>query len=491
MISIIGILYGSKFSELIIKQLSSFKHETEKLEISLFVIPDTKEPNTIKDEIEKLIKEKYKVSLKLYIVVKPTHLCTLLNIAVKQTKGDYILFIDGRDLYREDYLDTMYNLITDREELEVVILTPVFTYSEQMKYLFIDKSLEHFNLYHSIFKKHVLEKYPFPIEDINIPSDIGEKYFKTLPNKKVYTGYSNFKIYMHIIKNEDKFSIATQNPAEVFLLKEEVSKEEAIEFAFTKNPEIRRGYDLQDQPSMTTLELEELPHISLVTPTKNRKDYFWIAIENFKNQSYPLDKIEWIIGEDGDDCIKDMLPTEYNIKYYYSEKDIDNIGDKRNFCIEKATNDIIVFMDDDDFHNKKSIENRVRALLGLKEEGKDIQLVGSKDMLIYYPEYDECRYLECRAKRQIHEGTMAFYKNFWEENKFTSKKSAEGAEFIDNRIHKVHHLTVSYIMIAITHTNNTTDKNQFYNALPKLERNKLNFTEEDNKFLLSIKNKYY
>ena len=54
-----------------------------------------------------------------------------------------------------------------------------------------------------------------------------------------------------------------------------------------------------------------------MTPTANRRDLFKLAIYNFKNIDYPKEKIEWIIIDDGTDSIRDMLPEDDRIKYYY------------------------------------------------------------------------------------------------------------------------------------------------------------------------------
>ena len=47
-------------------------------------------------------------------------------------------------------------------------------------------------------------------------------------------------------------------------------------------------------------------------------------VKNVEKQDYPKDKFEWIIIDDGDDCIEDLyqrFETNLNIKYYrYEEK---------------------------------------------------------------------------------------------------------------------------------------------------------------------------
>ena len=45
----------------------------------------------------------------------------------------------------------------------------------------------------------------------------------------------------------------------------------------------------------------ELPFVSLCTPTYNRRKFIPHAIDWFNNQYYPKEKVEWIIIDDGTD----------------------------------------------------------------------------------------------------------------------------------------------------------------------------------------------
>ena len=55
---------------------------------------------------------------------------------------------------------------------------------------------------------------------------------------------------------------------------------------------------------------KDLPKISIVTPTRNRKDLFQIWIDNYKRIDYPSNKIEFIIVDDGEENLKDILPKD-------------------------------------------------------------------------------------------------------------------------------------------------------------------------------------
>ena len=71
-----------------------------------------------------------------------------------------------------------------------------------------------------------------------------------------------------------------------------------------------------------------LPTISILTPTFNRRHTFKLAIKNFYEIDYPQLKIEWIIVDDGINPIKDMLPNDSRIKYFYIDDDKKELYEK-------------------------------------------------------------------------------------------------------------------------------------------------------------------
>ena len=95
--------------------------------------------------------------------------------------------------------------------------------------------------------------------------------------------------------------------------------------------------------------MDNLPKVSVCTPTFNRRPFFPSLIETYKAQTYPKDKIEWIIIDDGTDKIKDLVENIEGVKYYSYDKKM-TIGKKRNLLNEKSNGDIIIYMDDDDYY---------------------------------------------------------------------------------------------------------------------------------------------
>ena len=107
------------------------------------------------------------------------------------------------------------------------------------------------------------------------------------------------------------------------------------------------------------------PLVSVLTPTYNRRKFVPAAITCFKAQSYPQDRIEWIILDDGTDKVKDLFDScgLTNIRYVaLPEGEKLPIGAKRNRLNEMATGEIIVCWDDDDYYPPDRIKKAVNKL---------------------------------------------------------------------------------------------------------------------------------
>ena len=94
----------------------------------------------------------------------------------------------------------------------------------------------------------------------------------------------------------------------------------------------------------------KMPFVSICTPTYNRRPFIPYTIKCFNHQGYPMDKIEWIIIDDGTDKIEDLVSDISQVKYFkYDEKM--SLGKN----IEKSKGDIIVYMDDDDYYPPEKV----------------------------------------------------------------------------------------------------------------------------------------
>lgn len=110
--------------------------------------------------------------------------------------------------------------------------------------------------------------------------------------------------------------------------------------------------------------------ISVLTPTKNRFNEFHLAVECMKHQKFEGD-IEWVIVEDGEEDIRSLLTDlPPNVSVQYSRlTDTLPIGKKRNETLNKASYEVCVFWDDDDYYDPEYLSQTYWLLTSQKVFG--------------------------------------------------------------------------------------------------------------------------
>jgi len=205
------------------------------------------------------------------------------------------------------------------------------------------------------------------------------------------------------------------------------------------------------------IKFEELPSVSIVTPTFSRRKYFAMPIYCFMNFIYPKNKIEWVVvEEENEDSVGDMLGFDKRIKYYsipLEEGKPLTIGAKRNACVERASNDIIIHMDDDDYYPPETLLARVKLLLKYKGT---FGLVGCSMLGSYNLFEDSSKFLS-DGQLTIGEASMAYWKSFWEEQKFNPEHTrGEYRGLIENRFNKILDMPYYFVVFAMNHKENMT-----------------------------------
>ena len=207
-----------------------------------------------------------------------------------------------------------------------------------------------------------------------------------------------------------------------------------------------------------------LPNISILVPTYNRSKFLPLLIHNLKSQTYPHNKLEVCIYDDGTEPLTDntagLQLDIYPIKLvYHRDKVRKSIGEKRNYLVKKLSrNKFLCFMDDDDIYSPAYVEYSFKCLKDNKAG-----LVGSSSMLFTYPEKDYVLTgIKCPKKHQIHEATMLFTRKYFNSmGGFENSSQAEGVKFIQNQDKNVFNTDINDVMVCVAHDGNTIDKEQF------------------------------
>ena len=208
--------------------------------------------------------------------------------------------------------------------------------------------------------------------------------------------------------------------------------------------------------------LENLPHVTIITPTYNRRKLFAMALRNFENFIYPKSKLEWIIVDDSletdeiDNTVRDLLPRDKRIKYIHMNMtEPMTISMKRNIAVSNSSYEYIIHMDDDDYYPPESILARIKILLKYKNEG--IECVGST-LIGTYNLLSNQSSMSSDGPISLSEASMAYTKKFWEERPFDELcLRGEHKYFTEQRLNKIIDMPYSFILIAINHKNNFTE----------------------------------
>ena len=126
------------------------------------------------------------------------------------------------------------------------------------------------------------------------------------------------------------------------------------------------------------------PLVTVCTPTYNRRGFIPALIQCFEDQTYPRELLEWVVVDDGSDPVGDLFEGVRGVEYYRSEERM-NLGFKRNYMHNKASGEIIVYMDDDDYYPPDRVLHAVYRL----RSNPNIMMAGSSKMHIYFKDLDK------------------------------------------------------------------------------------------------------
>ena len=200
------------------------------------------------------------------------------------------------------------------------------------------------------------------------------------------------------------------------------------------------------------------PFVSVVTPTYNRRRFIPALIEIYKAQTYPKDRMEWLILDDGEDPVEDLFETAAktipNIRYMRRPPKL-LIGKKRNILNQEAKGEIIVAMDDDDYYVPERVAQAVTKLMAVPS----VELAGSSEIYIYYSDNKKIYKFGPYHKFHATNGTMAWKRSYSLTHSYDETVThAEESSFLEKYIHPMIQLDIEKVMLVISHSENTYDK---------------------------------
>jgi len=204
----------------------------------------------------------------------------------------------------------------------------------------------------------------------------------------------------------------------------------------------------------------DLPLVSIVTPTYNRRRFIPSLIKIVQSQTYPRNRMEWIVFDDGQEEVRDLfeqaisqLPT---LKFIWSEDKM-TLGEKRNRLNQEARGEIIVAMDDDDFYFPERVEEAVKAL----QENPGFRLAGSSEVYMYFTDTKEIWKAGPYFVGHATNGTMVWTKTYADTHQYDETVAfSEEKSFLENYKNPLIQLNPKTVMLVMSHSDNTFDKTE-------------------------------
>jgi glycosyltransferase involved in cell wall biosynthesis len=202
------------------------------------------------------------------------------------------------------------------------------------------------------------------------------------------------------------------------------------------------------------------PFVSVLTPTYNRNKFIPSLVECYKSQTYPKERMEWIVLDDGTSSIEEeflrLTKGLPNIRYIRLEEKL-LIGAKRNMLNKEAKGELMVCMDDDDYYPPERVAHAVTKLMSQPK----VELAGSSILFMYYTDNGQILELGPYGKTHATNGTMAYKARYGKMHLYDeSVTHAEEKSFLENYQNPMIQLDPLKVMLVISHSENTFNKNK-------------------------------
>jgi glycosyltransferase involved in cell wall biosynthesis len=200
------------------------------------------------------------------------------------------------------------------------------------------------------------------------------------------------------------------------------------------------------------------PFVSIITPTYNRRHFIPRLISYIMSQTYPRERMEWVVLDDGTDSVEDLIaPYMSKIAIQYIRvADKLNIGAKRNRLHKAARGDVLVTMDDDDYYPPERVAHAITSL----RAHRGAQLAGSSRNHLYFTDDGSIWSVGPYAPNHATFGTMAYTKEYAMKHPCDETKlHAEELEFTNRYSEPLVQLNPRKVMLVLCHRENTFSKN--------------------------------
>ncbi|HEV7590120.1 MAG TPA: glycosyltransferase family 9 protein [Longimicrobium sp.] len=170
---------------------------------------------------------------------------------------------------------------------------------------------------------------------------------------------------------------------------------------------------------------DDVPLVSCLMPTRDRRRYAAHAVELFLRQDHP--RRELVVVDDGADAVEDLLPPDPRIRYHRVERQR-TLGGKRNLACSLARGELLAHWDDDDWAPARRLSAQVRAL----QAAGTAEVCGLATLRFFEPMAGrawEYRWPP-RSRAWVAGGTMLFRRRAWEQRPFPELDEGEDTRWL-------------------------------------------------------------
>lgn len=133
------------------------------------------------------------------------------------------------------------------------------------------------------------------------------------------------------------------------------------------------------------MKQSEPPLVSVIVPAHNSGPFIRYAVESVFHQTYPCERTEIIVVDDGSTDNTFEVLKEYRGKIFYVRQENKGIASARNKGITVAKGEIITFLDADDIWYKERVQKVVEKFREKPQAGMvyhPIELIDSNGLII-------------------------------------------------------------------------------------------------------------
>ncbi|MFS2221046.1 glycosyltransferase family 2 protein [Pantoea sp. B65] len=214
----------------------------------------------------------------------------------------------------------------------------------------------------------------------------------------------------------------------------------------------------------------ELPFVSVVTPTWNRRAFLPFLLHMFLYQDYPADRRELVILDDSEQSSADLVaslsqyaPHPQLIRYYHQCERL-TLGQKRNQLNQLARGEYIVCMDDDDYYRADKLSYTISEMRRHKA-----LFAGCDSIPVWYSHVNRIYQTASIGRRHALNGTFACHRNFLKKHRYDDAANlAEESSFLKGFTVPVLQLDPFRSILCISHHANTYDKDFIFSNCQRL-----------------------